>query len=86
LQASLPVIWVAVGGRDSLVAVAVSTYALNWLNYSLSSAGNQYAMIIIGVLLVAVMMFFPRGIFVTLARDLPRYGWRATMAAAWAGR
>ena len=22
----------------------------------------------------------------TLARDLPRYGWRATMAAAWAGR
>jgi len=86
LQASLPVIWVAVGGRDSLVAVAVSTYALNWLNYSLSSAGNQYAMIIIGVLLVAVMMFFPRGIFVTLARDLPRYGWRATMAAAWVGR
>src|SRR3954454_23298105 len=63
LQASLPVIWVAVGGggRDSLVAVAVSTYALNWLNYSLSSAGNQYAMIIIGVLLVMVMMFFPRG-------------------------
>jgi ABC-type branched-subunit amino acid transport system permease subunit len=86
LQASLPVIWVAVGGRDSLVAVAVSTYALNWLNYSLSSAGNQYAMIIIGVLLVVVMMFFPRGILVTLARDLPRYGWRATMAAAWAGR
>ena len=62
--------------RDSLVAVAVSTYALNWLNYSLSSAGNQYAMVIIGVLLVVVMMFFPRGIIVTLARDLPRYGWR----------
>ena len=78
LQASLPVIWVAVGGRDSLVAVAVSTYALNWLNYSLSSAGNQYALVIIGVLLVVVMMFFPRGIIVTLARDLPRYGWRAT--------
>ena len=34
-------IWVAVGGRDSLLACAVSTYALNWLNYSLSSAGNQ---------------------------------------------
>jgi branched-chain amino acid transport system permease protein len=86
LQASLPVIWVAVGGRDSLVAVALSTYALNWLNYSLSSAGNQYALVIIGVLLVVVMMFFPRGIIVTLARDLPRYGWRATMAAAWSGR
>ena len=48
LQAALPVIWVAVGGRDSLLAVAISTYALNWLNYSLSSAGNQYALVIIG--------------------------------------
>ncbi len=86
LQASLPVIWVAVGGRDSLVAVALATYALNWLTYSLSSAGNQYALVIIGALLVVVMMFFPRGILVTLARDLPRRGWRATMAAAWAGR
>ena len=86
LQASLPVIWVAVGGRDSLVAVALSTYLLNWLNFALSSAGNQYAMVIIGVLLVAVMMFFPRGILVTLARDLPRHGWRATLSAALTGR
>ena len=86
LQASLPVIWVAVGGRDSLVAVALSTYLLNWLNFALSSAGNQYAMVIIGVLLVVVMMFFPRGILVTLARDLPRHGWRATLSAALTGR
>lgn len=86
LQASLPVIWVAVGGRDSLVAVVIATYFLNWLNYSLSSAGNQYALVIIGVLLVVVMMFFPRGIIVTLARDIPRYGLKATMAAALAGR
>lgn len=86
LQASLPVIWVAVGGRDSLVAVALATYGLNWLNYALSSAGNQYALVITGTLLVVVMMFFPRGILATLARDLPRRGLRATMAAAWAGR
>ena len=62
LQAALPVVWVAVGGRNSLFAVAISTYALNWLNYSLSSAGNQYALVIIGALLVIVMVFFPRGI------------------------
>jgi branched-chain amino acid transport system permease protein len=86
LQASLPVIWVAVGGRDSLVAVALSTYALNWLNYTLSSAGNQYALVIIGGLLVLVMLFFPKGIVVTLARDLPRRGWRATFTTALAGR
>ena len=77
LQASLPVIWVAVGGRDSLLAVALSTYALNWINFSLSSSGNQYSLVIIGALLVIVMMFFPKGIVVTLARELPSRGWRA---------
>ena len=71
LQASLPVVWVAVGGRESLLAVLLSTCALNWLNYTLSSEGYQYALIIIGALLVAVMVFFPSGIVVTLARDLP---------------
>lgn len=69
LQAALPVIWVAVGGRDKLLAVAVSTFALNWLNYTLSSEGNDYAApLIMGALLVIVMLFFPRGIIVTLAR------------------
>src|SRR5689334_12735943 len=68
LQAALPVIWVAVGGRDKLLAVAISTFALNWLNYTLSSAGYQSAFVIIGLLLVGVMLFFPRGIIVTIAR------------------
>jgi branched-chain amino acid transport system permease protein len=68
LQASLPVIWVAVGGRDSLLAVAISTFFINWFSYTLSSAGNQYALVIMGVLLVTVMLFFPKGIIVTLAQ------------------
>ncbi len=71
LQAALPVIWVAIGGRERLLAVAISTYALNWINYSLSGAGNEYAPVIMGALLLMVMLFFPRGIVVTLAR-----GWR----------
>jgi ABC-type branched-subunit amino acid transport system permease subunit len=82
LQASLPVIWVAVGGRESLLAVTISAYALNWLTYTMSSAGNQYALIIIGVLLVLVMMFFPDGIVVTLARDLPKFDVRALLRRA----
>jgi ABC-type branched-subunit amino acid transport system permease subunit len=71
LQASLPVIWVAVGGREKLLAVVISTFALNWLNYSLSSSGNEYAApLIMGSLLVLVMLAFPRGIVVTLADAL----------------
>ncbi len=67
-QAALPVIWVAVGGRDSLLAVAICTFLLNQLTYVLSSAGNRYALIIVGGLLVFVMLFAPEGIVVTLAR------------------
>jgi len=74
LQASLPVVWVAVGGRESLLAVLMSTVALNWLNYTLSSEGYQYALIITGALLVVVMLFFPCGIVIALARELPKRG------------
>lgn len=56
LQATLPVIWVAVGGRASLLGVILSTLVLNALTYQLSSSGNQYAFIILGVLLVVVMV------------------------------
>ena len=66
LAAALPVIWVAVGGREKLLAAAIGAYALNWINYQLSSSGNQYALVIIGSLLVAVMLFFPRGLVVSL--------------------
>ena len=72
LAAALPVIWVAVGGREKLLAVVIGTYALNWINYQLASSGNQYALIIIGALLVAVMLFFPKGIVVTLAQLMKR--------------
>jgi ABC-type branched-subunit amino acid transport system permease subunit len=74
LPAALPVIWVAVGGRNRLLAVAVATYLLNWINYTLSEAGNQYAPVIMGALLLLVMLFFPRGIIVTIAEF--RRPWR----------
>ena len=65
-QAALPVIWVAVGGRDSLLAAAICTFLLNQLTYVLSSAGNQYALVIVGALLVFVMLFAPEGVIVSL--------------------
>jgi ABC-type branched-subunit amino acid transport system permease subunit len=82
LQASLPVIWVAVGGRESLLAALIATYALNWLTYTMSSAGYQYALIIIGVVLVLVMLFFPDGIVVTIARGVSRLGSRKWLKLA----
>ncbi|MGH7119586.1 MAG: branched-chain amino acid ABC transporter permease [Acetobacteraceae bacterium] len=68
ISATLPVIWVAVGGRDSLLAVCIATFLLNQLTYVLSSQGNRYAFIIVGAILVGVMLFTPQGIVVTVAR------------------
>lgn len=67
LRAVLPVIWVAVGGRTSLIAVAASAILLNQLNYTLAVQGSRYALIILGGLLFVVMLFFPQGLFVELA-------------------
>ncbi len=67
LSAALPVIWAAVGGRTSLLAVLIATIILNWVTFTLSSQGNQYAMVIIGTALVITMLFFPRGIVIMLA-------------------
>lgn len=67
LSAALPVIWAAVGGRTSLLAVLIATIVLNWVTFTLSSQGNQYAMVIIGSALVITMLFFPRGIVIMIA-------------------
>ena len=71
-QAALPVIWAAVGGTASLLAVGISSFTLSWITYTLSAQGNQYGMVIIGTLLVVTMMFFPRGIIVMVAERLGR--------------
>jgi branched-chain amino acid transport system permease protein len=72
LAATLPVIWAAVGGRSSLLAVLLSTIALRWLADALAVQGGEYAFLIMGVLLLATMLFFPEGIIVALARYLGR--------------
>ena len=71
LAATLPVIWTAVGGRSSLLAVLLSTVTLRWLADTLAVKGGEYAFLIMGILLLATMLFFPVGIVVTLARRLP---------------
>ena len=70
LAATLPVIWTAVGGRSSLLAVLLSTVTLRSLADTLTVKGGEYAFLIMGILLLVTMLFFPAGIVVTLARRL----------------
>jgi len=72
LSATLPVVWVAVGGRQSLLAVLLSTVLLGYLADLLSVYGGQYAFLVNGVLLLVVMLFFPQGVFLSIARGLER--------------
>jgi branched-chain amino acid transport system permease protein len=68
VAATLPVIWTAVGGRNSLLAVLLSTVALRWLADALAVRGGEYAFLILGALLLTTMLFFPDGIVVSIAR------------------
>jgi ABC-type branched-subunit amino acid transport system permease subunit len=81
----LPVIWVAVGGRKSLTATAISTVALVWLSQLLAIQG-EYAFIVLGGLLIVVMLAMPDGVITSTVQILAdwrrRRGLRADREAA----
>jgi len=67
------VIWVAVGGRKDLSAAILGAISLEWLSLWLTTSGNpEYATILMGIILVAVMLLAPEGIFVFLGDRLGR--------------
>jgi branched-chain amino acid transport system permease protein len=57
--ASLPVIWVSVGGRKSLLGAVVATIGIEFFRNSL---GGELAFIIVGALLLAFILGLPGGI------------------------
>jgi urea transport system permease protein len=71
LAATLPVLWVAVGGKASLTAVVISTLVLVWLADALSVHSGEFAYVFMGALLLLAMMFCPEGIIISLVS-----GWR----------
>jgi len=69
--ASLPVIWVTVGGRRTLLGAVVATVAIERFRQALSVTGSQYAIVVVGALLLAIVLFLPQGI-VPWVRDAAR--------------
>lgn len=71
--ATLPVIWVSVGGRKTLLGAVVGTLAIavgqDWLASMLS---GSLAFVLVGLVLVGTILFFPRGAIPGLV-DL--FGW-----------
>lgn len=64
--ATLPIVLVAAAGRKNLSAGIIFTLIYYWLSQELAASGNQYALIILGVILILVMLFIPKGIVQTL--------------------
>lgn len=70
--AALPIIWVAAGGRKDVTAVLAATVSLAWVSQQLAIYGNQYALILMGLILLAVVLFAPEGFVVSIWKVLER--------------
>lgn len=65
------VIWVAVGGRGSLIGAVIGAVGVNWARSYLTSSYPDYWLYFLGGIFVLVVQFFPDGIL-GVARDAPR--------------
>ena len=67
-QAALVVIWVLVGGRGTLYGAPIGAIFVEYLTTSLGQAGSRYTTLAMGIVLVAMVLLFPRGLAPTLAK------------------
>ncbi|MET0710407.1 MAG: branched-chain amino acid ABC transporter permease [Tardiphaga sp.] len=71
--ASLPIVWVAVGGRGDLTATLVGTLVILSAFQALTIYGSQYALVVMGLLLVVTVLAAPAGWVVSGAALLRRW-------------
>lgn len=72
--AALPIVWVAVGGRKDLTATVVGTLVVLAGFQSLTIYGSQYALVVMGALLLFTVLVTPEGLVATAMRQIGR-GW-----------
>jgi len=72
--AAFPLVWVAVGGRGDVTATLIGTLAVLAAFQALTIYGSQYALVVMGLLLVATVLVAPEGLIVTAAKLAGRLG------------
>jgi branched-chain amino acid transport system permease protein len=73
--AALPIVWVAVGGRSDLTASMIGAFAVLTIFQALTIYGSQYALVVMGFLLVVTVLVAPEGLIpgiVSIVRRLFR--------------
>jgi ABC-type branched-subunit amino acid transport system permease subunit len=66
--AALPIVWVAVGGRRDLTTTLLGTILLIGGFQALTIYGSQYALVVMGALLVLTVLLAPEGLITALAK------------------
>jgi branched-chain amino acid transport system permease protein len=59
--ATLPVVWVSVAGRKSLLGAVVGAVVIEFFRQQLAVTGSEFAIVVVGVALLAVILFLPDG-------------------------
>lgn len=66
--AALPVVWVAVGGRSDLTTTLIGTLLVIGGFQALTIYGSQYALVVMGALLVVTVLVAPEGLVMAASR------------------
>lgn len=80
--AAMPIIWVAFSGRSDLTATLVGTFTLLLAFQTITIYSQQYALILMGAVLLATVLFMPTGLMVEIGRLIKRLHARATAGSA----
>jgi branched-chain amino acid transport system permease protein len=65
--AALPIVWVTVGGRGDVTTALIGTILLIGGFQALTVYGSQYALVLMGLLLVLTVLLAPEGLITALA-------------------
>jgi urea transport system permease protein len=68
------VVWVAAGGRGTLVGAVLGAFGVNWMQSWLTTSYPDVWLLSLGGLFMGVVLFFPDGLVGTIARAATRMG------------
>jgi len=68
--AIIPVIWITVGGRKTLLGTIAGAFALQYVAQRISFYGSQYSLILLGAIVLVAILAFPEGVVPNLHRRI----------------
>jgi urea transport system permease protein len=66
------VVWVAAGGRGTLVGAILGAFGVNWIQSWLTTSYPDVWLLFLGALFMGVVLFFPDGVLGAMGRAYAR--------------